>query len=217
MDTGMSEVGGRFRGRGGYGRGRGGGDGMGRGGGNDLDLKPPPDSYVCHNCGKGGHFIQHCPNRDGKNLRVLALPTGIPEALLVECSMDDPAPKFITKNHKIVKRKVDSSALENMIHFQEKGKLADQEDAVDGPNRFKCIVDGVIAVDALKTPCCKKLVCDACFQKMCEDALESDDPMSCPSCGEGLMMDDVLPAEDERKEILELKSKKRPREGDTEE
>lgn len=36
-----------------------------RGGGPEDSFRPPPKGYVCHNCGKGGHLIQHCPSARG--------------------------------------------------------------------------------------------------------------------------------------------------------
>ncbi|KAG5491184.1 hypothetical protein JIQ42_01081 [Leishmania sp. Namibia] len=126
LDTGIDEVSNRFRrggrgGRGGLGGSRGGmGDpffGAGRGRGDAIrvnmeeNFRPPPKGYICHNCGKGGHLIQHCPSaKGGKAMKVLSFPVGIPESMLVECTMDDPAPKFITRDHRLVKRRVDPSA-----------------------------------------------------------------------------------------------------------
>lgn len=54
-------------------------------------------------------------------MKVISLPVGIPESMLVECTMDDPAPKFITRNHRLVKRRVDAGAFAQVA-------AAEQED-----------------------------------------------------------------------------------------
>ncbi|CCW69482.1 unnamed protein product [Phytomonas sp. Hart1] len=108
VDTGVVDLGERGR------RGRGGPTNplpSSEGHWKEDHFKPPPRGYICHNCGKGGHYIQHCPSaKGGKYMRMLSLPVGIPESMLVECAMDDPAPKFITRDHRLVKRRVDASA-----------------------------------------------------------------------------------------------------------
>ncbi|KAG5466886.1 hypothetical protein LSCM1_01063 [Leishmania martiniquensis] len=264
LDTGIDEVSTRFRrggrgGRGGFGGGRGGmGDpflGAGRGRGDvfranmEENFRPPPKGYICHNCGKGGHLIQHCPSsKGGKAMKVLSFPVGIPESMLVECTMDDPAPKFITRDHRLVKRRVDPSAFTAIsiagIDGDGSGKTAHDDDdvhptaltlkkgaEVSQANRtasataeespsiakttdasFCCVVHSGIAREAMKLPCCGRLMCHACFTKMAEEALdetrslddEYDGGVICPGCKEPLIMDEVVPATKERERIKQL-------------
>ncbi|KPI85455.1 hypothetical protein ABL78_5476 [Leptomonas seymouri] len=277
LDTGIDSVstrpyhggrgGGMGRGRG-VGRGGAGADDTnsdfyfgGRGGGRGdsfranmvENFRPPPKGYICHNCGKGGHLIQHCPSaKGGKALKMLSFPVGIPESMLEECTMDDPAPKFITRDHRLVKRRVDPSAFTSIsiagmggsnngadaerdntgltgkdlfaTGVEEQGSaIADSSNGGTGESsgaasalapvesKYLCVVDRLVARDAMKMPCCGRLICQTCFTKMAEEAfdesrsLDDDDPGAvCPSCGEPLIMDEVVPATVEREQIKTL-------------
>ncbi|KPA86318.1 hypothetical protein ABB37_00532 [Leptomonas pyrrhocoris] len=289
LDTGIDGVstrpyhggrgGGMSRGRGG---GRGGaGTGAGDDGGTDFhfgsrgrgdafranmfeNFRPPPKGYICHNCGKGGHLIQHCPSaKGGKALKMLSFPVGIPESMLEECTMDDPAPKFITRDHRLVKRRVDpfaftaisiagmggsSGGADGPMHINdatnelpalgvkkqetgtpgnidcntnEAGNPATSPQPAPVDSKYICIVDHVVARNAMKMPCCGRLMCQACFTTMAEEAfnearsLDDDDDtgVTCPSCGEPLIMDEVAPATEEREQIKALlAARKRERE-----
>lgn len=272
LDTGIDQAsgmrsrrGGGPGGRGIGGRGRGGGMGARDGGDsmgsfNPMDsenFRPPPKGYVCHNCGMSGHYIQHCPAvkaAGGKHMRLLSLPVGIPESMLVECTMDDPAPKFITRDHRLVKRKMDTAAFAAVVLPTIAGAESPQpppaEEAPDtvsaeqvhgtdeksderaggaergdraadathgAPKKYLCIIDSVPAKEALKTPCCSKLICKGCFDALVAKAMKSmedldADPPECPSCGEPLMMDEFEPATAERAAIEALLcSRKRAR------
>lgn len=283
LDTGIDGVvtrsyrggrgGGGGRGRGGAGAGGGrGGAGGGEDGGSDFffggrgrgdsfranmleSFRPPPKDYICHNCGKGGHLIQHCPSaKGGKAPKMLSFPVGIPESMLEECTMDDPAPKFITRDNRLVKRRVDPSAftaisIAGMEPSSSSTTKPDGDEAhdldttasVNGgeggsgtaassttpppvESKYLCIVDHVIARDAMKMPCCGRLMCNDCFAKMAEAAFDDtrslngdddddDDGVVCPSCGEPLIMDEVVPATEAREEIKALiATRKRGRE-----
>jgi hypothetical protein len=59
------------------------------------EQRPPPDNYVCHICGKGGHWIADCPNQNGatsasgsdpKRLRTMH---GIPTSKLQKVESSD--------------------------------------------------------------------------------------------------------------------------------
>lgn len=281
LDTGIDEVSTRFRrggyggrgggyGRGGMGGGGGGGPG-GAGGGGDFfgagrgrgdalranmeeNFRPPPKGYICHNCGKGGHLIQHCPSaKGGKTMKVLSFPVGIPESMLVECTMDDPAPKFITRDHRLVKRRVDPSvftaiSVAGVTDDGDSGDLAEMDvrvpetgtaaegapgSAASGTGgsattspppasaasaaansadaALLCAVHHGVARDAMKLPCCGALICEGCFTKMAEEALDETRSLEdmeggaeCPSCKEPLIMDEVVPATEEREKIKQL-------------
>ncbi|XQJ31238.1 nucleic acid binding protein, putative [Leishmania guyanensis] len=273
LDTGIDEVSTRFRrgGRGGH-RGMGGGrGGMGGGGVSELyfgggrgrgdamrismeeSFRPPPKGYICHNCGKGGHLIQHCPSaKGGKVMKVLSFPVGIPESMLVECTMDDPAPKFITRDHRLVKRRVDPSVFTAMSiagigtdvssengqddglcktalgpgNDTERAEVNDTStstaEASPAPTSsttkptsdvaFSCAVHNGLAREAMRLPCCDRLICHSCFTKMAEEALdetrslddEDDGGAVCPGCKEPLIMDEVVPATQEQERIKQL-------------
>lgn len=253
-------AGGGHGGRGGRGMGRGGAGMSEEGGGGDYyyggrgrgdsfranmveNFRPPPKGYICHNCGKGGHLIQHCPSaKGGKAMKVLSFPVGIPESMLEECTMDDPAPKFITRDHRLVKRRVDPSvfAAISIAGVGSGGGGGEDTSAVEGENatsanagspssgaasvdsKYLCVVDNGVAREAMKMPCCGRLICHDCFTKMAEAAFDDtrsigedeEDGVVCPGCGEPLIMDEVVPATEEREQIKEvLASRKRDREG----
>lgn len=248
LDTGIDEVSGRFRrggGRGGFGGGQHFrfGSGAIQNGFEEDSFHPPQKGYICHNCGKGGHFIQHCPSaKGGKHMKVLSAPIGIPESMLVECTMDDPAPKFITRDHRLVKRRLDSGALsgvailstgdgsvssptssESFTSAQAKDHVAISPtsgtavETVEPPNELLCLIDNIMAKEAMKVPCCGRLMCRSCFNAIVEEALsrniDDDVASTCPGCGEPLLMDDVTDATKERRLIEEqLSSRKRARE-----
>ncbi|KAK7201300.1 nucleic acid binding protein [Novymonas esmeraldas] len=286
LDTGIDEVSTRFRRGGGRGAmgigmgGRGAGRGMAAGAGGDFfgagrgrgdafranmeeNFRPPPKGYICHNCGKGGHLIQHCPSaKGGKAMKVLSFPVGIPESMLVECTMDDPAPKFITRDHRLVKRRVDPSVFtaisiaghgtseQDDLHDDLQELVVGADDSADTAgcgtctttgttaadaspatltttakagldSSLQCAVHGGVAREAMRLPCCGRLICHDCFNKMAEEALdetrsigdEEDGGVLCPGCEEPLIMDEVVPATDEREKIkLLLLERKRERE-----
>ncbi|CCW62144.1 unnamed protein product [Phytomonas sp. EM1] len=195
-------------------------------------FQPPPRGYLCHNCGKGGHYIQHCPSaKGGKYLRMLSLPVGIPESMLVECAMDDPAPKFITRDRRLVKRRVDASAFHEVTLMDTVGgitagkewetpstppppplessdslPLPEAVDLVEKRKAYECIMDGKLAVVPMRMPCCRRLLCKGCFDAMVEAAFAEDvgDGLVCPNCSEPLILDDVVRATDEEKQISDL-------------
>nr|CCC93115.1 unnamed protein product [Trypanosoma congolense IL3000] len=211
----------------------------GRGAGFVDNFRPPPPGYICHNCGKKGHLIQHCPAAKGaKGLKLLSLPTGIPETMLVECTMDDPAAKFVTRDGRIVKRKLDNQSFVGVVTTADTEEMNEQPingdscdgtgDAEDGVgeamtekksnstrSQFLCAWDAVIARNAMKAPCCGVLFCESCFNKRVEEMIAQDDiaemPLHCPNCKELLDVPEVQAATDERKTIELLLSRKRGR------
>jgi len=48
----------------------------------------PPGNYICHRCGKPGHYIQFCPTNNDPNFNTprVKKPTGIPRSFLVPVS-----------------------------------------------------------------------------------------------------------------------------------
>lgn len=225
LDTGIEEGRGRGRGRGGWG-------GRGRGSLNSQprvlredSLKAPPKGYICHNCGKGGHLIQHCPAaRSGSAVKVLSMPIGIPESMLEQCSMDDPAPKFITRDNRIVKRKILHSAFAGVANLvnstpteskslkRVRENEGDEGDSVNNKqhSEFLCLKCGKIAVEAMKTGCCHRLFCSECFHSIADEALQNEsfspESLRCPHCNEVLLMDEVEEAHEEREKISKLAS-----------
>ncbi|KEG15181.1 putative nucleic acid binding protein [Trypanosoma grayi] len=209
----------------------------GPGGSRDDSFRPPPAGYICHNCGKKGHLIQHCPAAKGpRGLKVLSLPTGIPETMLVECTMDDPAAKFVTRDGRLVKRRLDNASFTGVVTTPDglqdvaRESVTTKSGGVDGIGgeaaessmgsaaeaKLFCGWDKVLAKNAMKTPCCATLLCEGCFNEKVEEMISRDDPnespLLCPGCDKPLSVPDVTPAVEERKAIEALHSRKRARE-----
>ncbi|ORC92160.1 putative nucleic acid binding protein [Trypanosoma theileri] len=207
---------------------------MGGPGGNREDsFRPPPPGYICHNCGKKGHLIQHCPGAKGpRGLKLLSLPTGIPETMLVECTMDDPAAKFVTRDGRLVKRRLDNASFTGVVTTvtdvvdvvkenngedeRNEKKEGEEETANTTTNnnttatqtKLLCGWDKVLAKNAMKTPCCGTLLCGSCFTEKVEEMISCDDPdvdpLLCPGCSKPLSVPDVTEAVEERKLIEAL-------------
>lgn len=59
---------------------------------NPTMIKPPPDHYVCHRCGKRGHWKNMCKTLTDANFVPVTqtrVPTGIPKTLLREATTDE--------------------------------------------------------------------------------------------------------------------------------
>jgi hypothetical protein len=185
-DTGRANA--NVSGYGPRGRGRGGGPGGpgGRGGGGgggmttaDGGLRPPPANYICHACGKGGHFIEHCPNRTRMDGKRFLLPTGISEANLERVAADDPTAKFITKDGHWVRRRVDGTAFAS----------AAPADESTAPEELRCPRCKKLFEQALELPCCEKFICSPCLDALVAEGGEDDGPPECPLCQETLLAD----------------------------
>ncbi|KAH9601881.1 Zinc knuckle CX2CX3GHX4C [Trypanosoma melophagium] len=200
--------------------------GPGGGGNREDSFRPPPPGYICHNCGKKGHLIQHCPGAKGpRGLKLLSLPTGIPETMLVECTMDDPAAKFVTRDGRLVKRRLDNASFTGVVttatdvpevatretdnngdnDSETNGKKGEEKANTTTQTKLLCGWDKVLAKNAMKTPCCATLLCGSCFTEKVEEMISCDDPdaapLLCPGCSKPLNVPDVTEAVEERKLI----------------
>lgn len=181
----------RGRGRGGFGRGR--GDGMRKG--------AVPPNYICHSCGKGGHYIQDCPDAQKGEAKRFSAPVGIAEAKLERVSADDPGPKYVTRDGQWVRRKLDSGALATNIPVRTENI----------PSEIQCTWCNGVCVEAQELPCCDAVVCGPCLDK----AVNEND-CTCQSCEESIVLDDVLPCDEMREKVAQWRrhgqAEKRPRE-----
>jgi hypothetical protein len=174
-----------------------------------MDSKgPPPPGYICHNCGKGGHYIHDCPDPK-KKMATVAAPTGIPESLLVECSADDPA-RCVTRDGRFVKRIVANG-------YIPLGDGVDEANRAPMPEDWKCAVCHQLLDKAVSLDCCKTRACSSCVEKYI-----SDNGAECFGCDDYICLDDVEPLTQLREDIIQYKKsgvvppqpagQKRPRE-----
>lgn len=181
--------GGRGRGFGGRGRGfgeRGGFGGRGGGGFGDAGETrrgPPPPNYICHRCGKGGHYIQDCPERFGEKLINSA--TGIPSKQLEAVSADDAGPKYAGANGQLFRRVRDVEQLKGM-------SSTDEWPVGEIPSNLVCPWCPEGMKDAMVMPCCGTVVCQRCVDKVVED------DGICKESGEEFVLDEVEPCEETR-------------------
>jgi hypothetical protein len=181
------------RGRGGM---RGGGPG-GRGGMGLIPGRAPPPGYICHACGKGGHFIEHCPESAKSDGKRYSVPLGIAESKLQRVDADDPSAKFVTKDGFWVKRIVEGSAFNAATVAG-----ADTTPATDDTACPNC---GNVFMEAVRLPCCDVVVCSPCLDKL----MEADDGPECNACNEPIMADDVEPATDVRERVAQARKRAR--------
>ena len=178
------------RGGGSFGpRGGGGGGFVGRGGAftdsNNGEAKrgPPPPNYICHACGKGGHYIQDCPERFRTAKRINSA-VGISSKQLEAVSAGDPGPKYAGANGQLFRRVRDAAQLEGLSSAEDKqGEI---------PLDLLCPWCGRALKEAILMPCCGCVACNRCVDKL----VDSDG--ICKACEEEFMLDQVEPCEKTR-------------------
>lgn len=175
-------------------------------------MREPPKGYICHNCGKGGHHIQDCP--EAMKMKKFQSTAGIPESMLEPCDASDPRARFVTRSGVICRRKVFSAADEH-DRFLYTQQTEEAEGVVPNttevPPSLLCKICTKVLVKAVKTPCCSESCCESCLLN--GDLAASGDPDGpplCRVCDEVLMVDDVVEDMNARRELEEL-SRKRPR------
>lgn len=194
---------------------RGGGPGAGGAGGGattvdaagNVVFREPPKGYICHNCGKGGHHINHCPEaRNGFNkVKVLQAPIGIPESMLERCDPSDPRAKFVTRDGVTVVRKQVTDAFEQVNLASSTTSITDDRNV---PPELLCPVCKKIVCNAVVAPCCESTCCEGCLLR---NEAAYDGPPQCPLCKELLMIDEIEENAEVRRGV-EAFVRKRPRE-----
>jgi hypothetical protein len=174
----------------------------------NLDaIRPPPPGYICHACGKGGHFIEHCPESGRSDGKRYSLPVGIAESNLQRVDAKDPSAKFVTKDGHWVKRRVDGSA------FITAG-VCDENDA---PSDIKCPICTKVFVNAMKRGCCGAALCSPCLDAIVDKSVEAEEPPTCTECGEIFMAMEASEDTELRNRVDDWKNSaraKRPRDDD---
>ena len=196
--------------------------------------KPLPPGYICHRCGKKGHWIQACPTNndpDYDNRPKFKRTTGIPRSFLkvVEKPSDAtdengdidvkklPPGVMYTNNGEWVIAEADTATW-NKIQEQhkvaaEKAKVVESGDQKLRDRGLECSIDKRMFVDPVKTPCCGETFCRDCIENT---LLDSD--LICPHCGEQALIDQLEPAEEVVKKMTsyqdEIKAEKTQKQKD---
>ncbi|KAJ2074313.1 Retinoblastoma-binding protein, partial [Coemansia sp. S155-1] len=150
---------------------------------------PPPAHYICHRCGKPGHWIYSCPSLgqpgDGTGKPAahrVKRTTGIPKAFLQKVdNIEDVGNALVTTDGTLVVATANEAAW-NRAQKMSRNVIA-TDDLIDPsliPNSIKCNICHRIARDAVTTPCCKTVFCSACIER---ELLEPGNMhFTCPAC-----------------------------------
>ncbi|KAJ1448413.1 hypothetical protein M885DRAFT_471149 [Pelagophyceae sp. CCMP2097] len=158
----------------------------------------PPPQYVCHRCGKGGHFIRECPengNIDFDKPRVRHGVPGVPRTLWQVIGDDDEV-----EDGKTLARGPDGQTIviqpsgvqfdrlvrRNAAQHQTREALAAA--AHDAPRHFLCPMCAKVIDDAVLVPCCFESLCDSCAR----DSLRQSGGR-CPLCSKAAAEDKLVP------------------------
>ena len=155
--------------------------GRGRGGqaGQLGAREPPPADYICHACGRRGHYIEDCDNQRS-DARRYAAPLGIAESQLemVDAS-DATGAKFVTRDGRFVRRRVEATTLASSGAVDQPpldGGAAGRPNAVPSaslPDDVTCRLCQNLLVHAVAFTCCQGLACATCAEKATQTALEA--------------------------------------------
>lgn len=161
----------------------------GRGGGGSAGQLP--SSYVCHRCGKPGHFIRDCPEpANGENkFRQHSGVAGVPRAFWKPANdaKDGEEMKFdgiqpsSARFESLVKRGVGSAP-------DDPQRVREAASADNPPSHLVCPVCSKLFQDAVVLPCCGDAACDECAR----NALMTRNN-SCPLCNQYCALDQLIP------------------------
>lgn len=176
---------------------------------NVPDHEPPP-KYVCHRCGKPGHWIQMCPTNNDPNFESkpkIKRTTGIPRSFMKK--LDKPLGEGEEEealqggtimldadgNHVIVNP---DTATWEKAEAKLKASAAQKQEAEEAGSKelqelgLECPIDKKLFDNPVKTPCCGKTYCHDCI----ENALVDND-LTCPNCGTDAVLIDELAADED--------------------
>jgi protein MPE1 len=176
---------------------------------NVPDHEPPP-KYVCHRCGKPGHWIQMCPTNNDPTFESkpkIKRTTGIPRSFMKK--LDKPLGEGEEEealqggtimldadgNHVIVNP---DTATWEKAEAKLKASAAQKQEAEEAGSKelqelgLECPIDKKLFENPVKTPCCGKTYCHDCI----ENALVDND-LTCPNCGtDAVLIDELATDED---------------------
>jgi protein MPE1 len=170
----------------------------------------PPPKYVCHRCGKPGHWIQMCPTNNDPTFESkpkIKRTTGIPRSFMKKLDkplegeeLDDALQGGTVMidadgNHVIVNP---DTATWEKAEAKLKASAAQKQEADEAGSKelqelgLECPIDKKLFENPVKTPCCGKTYCHDCI----ENALVDND-LTCPNCStDAVLIDELVTDED---------------------
>jgi len=127
-----------------------------------IPNKPPPSNYLCHRCGKPGHYIQNCPTNGDPRFNIARGTNGIPTSMLKRVEGPGGTEKGVlkTKGGDYVVMQASESDFEKALSGD---KLSAVDAVAQTPKILLCNICGKIMENAVTIPCCKTNFCDSCI------------------------------------------------------
>eukprot|EP01130_Rhizamoeba_saxonica_P019304 TRINITY_DN9940_c0_g1_i1.p1 TRINITY_DN9940_c0_g1~~TRINITY_DN9940_c0_g1_i1.p1 ORF type:complete len:579 (-),score=140.92 TRINITY_DN9940_c0_g1_i1:69-1553(-) len=155
----------------------------------------PPPTYVCHRCGKPGHYINHCPTNGDPNydFHKVKKPTGIPKSFLKPITQDE------AKKQGTLMMPGGGFAVmtpnEDVFELEAKKFYSDNTEG-GIPKSLQCPLCKELLVEAVIVTCCGKT--------FCSDCMSSEVPherISCPMCHRTVTKNKLVANNTIRKEV----------------
>ncbi|KAF9579729.1 E3 ubiquitin-protein ligase rbbp6, partial [Lunasporangiospora selenospora] len=174
----------------------------------ETQHRPPPNTYVCHRCGKKGeHWIRFCPTNNDKSFEPIGIKktTGIPRSFLKTVESDSLQSKkgvMVTQDGNLVVATTNDSEWRK-FHEKSKGAFTSEEAYAIAPvpEDMKCSICLQLLKNAVQTPCCGTNFCDECIRNYLVRPPKGDDPFRCQHCHKNLVPDQLTPDVEARKRV----------------
>lgn len=161
--------------------------------------KVPPSQYVCHRCGKSGHFIQDCPTNGDPNFNIKKVKraNGIPTSFLQKVDPTLAGEKGIM---------VLPGGQVAVMRPNEAGFVKEVESSiqiVEIPSTLKCPLCKGLFRNAVLTPCCGRSFCETCITTHLLEKSKS----TCPNCQKKLSVKSLVPNVSLNENVLAFRNK----------
>lgn len=153
----------------------------------------PPPNYICHRCGKPGHFIKMCPTNGDPRFDIKKPAHGIPKSAIVKVTPDTPG-AFLLKDGSYGIMVADEEAFKKNVHTT-------IEKSREVPESLKCGICKDVFKNAVLVPCCGNSFCDECITRV----LVEETGFKCPECKKKIVLDNLIPNSSLRKSVEDFK------------
>jgi len=160
----------------------------------------PGANYTCHRCGKQGHFIRDCPEKNNLNIdqnarqneqRFRQGVAGVPRTFWKEVPIENEAQGGEAKIVGIApaRDRFETLVRRGVVQGIDMDPAKVREIAsAEAPPHFRCSICSRIFEDAVLTPCCGETACDQCIR----DSLVHSGG-TCPMCTQPLQAERLVP------------------------